>query len=328
MSEKSKIIGPISAYAIAVGKGYKGTESQFAEQVAQCEAAADKCEELTGSLPSDFTEVLDEIADMETALQRRARVSDSDAEGPDLDITDGGGNVLARFEGGKFRTKDFVSNLDARNWRGKKWCMIGDSLTEDNIRTDIHYWDYIVSATGIQTYNLGHSGAGYYYRGYSYGFRDQAGRVPLDSDVVTIFGSGNDCWNDSAPLGEVTDTGEDTVCGCINKTLEILRDRVPLVNLGIVTPTPWYVQSGNRNWCPINPGNAMEQYCEAIIEICKRNSIPCLDLYHMSNLRPYDSAFRELAYLKDEGNGVHINEVGHLLIAARFQAFLDSLLLH
>lgn len=250
------------------------------------------------------------------------------ADTEDLSITDPSGNAIVRFEGGHIKVKNFDSSVCSRDWRGKKWCCVGDSLTEKNIRSDLVYHDYISARTGINVTNIGHSGAGYYYRGYSYGIRDQVGRVPTDSDVVTIFGSGNDCYGDSAPLGDVTDTGETTVCGCINKALSILYTRFPAVNLGIITPTPWYLKSGTRNWSPLNPGNIMELYCEALVEICKRNSVPCLDLYHMSNLRPYDAGYRALMYSKDEGNGVHPNEQGHFLIAARFQAFLETLLLH
>lgn len=45
MAMRSKVIGPISAYAIAVANGYTGTEAQFAEQASS----------LVESLPSDFT---------------------------------------------------------------------------------------------------------------------------------------------------------------------------------------------------------------------------------------------------------------------------------
>ena len=69
-------------------------------------------------------------------------------------------------------------------------------------------------------------------------------------------------------------------------------------------------------------------YIDAIIEICKRKSIPVLDLYHKSNLHPDDADFRALAYSKDDGNGVHPDETGHKIIAPMFESFLDSLLLN
>lgn len=104
MAQKSRLIGPISAYAIAVAKGYQGTESEFAEQVAKCEAAAEKCEELTASLPDDFTEVLDEIAAAEAVNASTQPVTGQD-DGVDLDVIDTSGNVILRIQDGYIKTK-------------------------------------------------------------------------------------------------------------------------------------------------------------------------------------------------------------------------------
>ena len=251
-----------------------------------------------------------------------AKTADSDGSA-DLDVVDEAGDVILRLENGHVRTKN-VNSASIRQFAGKKWTCIGDSLTEVNGRTTKHYHDYIAEKTGIEVVNLGHSGEGYYAVGSTRSFRTQVPNVPLDSDVVTIFGSGNDVGKKS--LGNVTDTdANDTLCGYINKTLDLLYSRMPTVNLGVVTPTPWV--NGNTDWTPSNPENAMELYCEAIVEICRRRSIPCLDLYHMSNLRPQDTAAKPLTYSKDDGNGVHPDEAGHLLIAGRFMAFLESLIM-
>ena len=62
MATQTRIIGPISAYAIAKSKGYTGTEEQFATEVTNAatnaqtaSAAAAQCVQLTQSLPSDYT---------------------------------------------------------------------------------------------------------------------------------------------------------------------------------------------------------------------------------------------------------------------------------
>lgn len=203
-------------------------------------------------------------------------------------------------------------------WAGKKWTCVGDSLTANNSRTSKHYFDYISEKTGITTVNMGVSGTGY-AKGES-NFAARISDVPTDSDVVTIFGSGNDL-SAGLPLGDPDDTGTDTLCGYINTTIDNLYTIMPVVQLGIVTPTPWI------NYTPEDEGNAMELYANAIVAICKRRSIPCLDLYHCSNLRPDDATFRSLAYSKDDGDGVHPDETGHYIIASRFEGFLDSLLL-
>ena len=248
----------------------------------------------------------------------------------DLDITDYFGNVIARFADGHIKTKEFdSSNVVYRPLSGKKWTVVGDSLTEANVRTTLHYHDYIAESTGITVVNHGHSGAGYYARSFDYAFMNEVQRIPTDSDVITIFGSINDIFSGERPIGTITDTDTSTLCGCINITIDNLYARIPAAYLGIVTPTPcWYQASGTvSDWTPSNPGNNLELYSEALVEICKRRSIPCLDLYHESNLRPQVASFRTLAYSKDSGNGIHPNETGHKLIAARFMEFIKTLIL-
>lgn len=198
-------------------------------------------------------------------------------------------------------------------WTDRTWACLGDSLTESNSRTTKHYFDYIAEKTGIKTINLGVSGTGYMRRkDVNRAFYQRVSDIPEDADVITIFGSGNDLSSDQT-LGTVTDTGTDTICGCINATIDAIYERIPLARLGIVTPTPWVGSMPSKTTC------GMAKYSEAIVEICKRRSIPCLDLYHESNLRPDDENFRKLAFSKDGGNGVHPDEKGHEIIAASFQ---------
>ena len=78
---------------------------------------------------------------------------------------------------------------------------------------------------------------------------------------------------------------------------------------------------------PAAVGINMELYANALINICKRRGIPCLDLYHCSSLRPWESSYRSLAFSKDDGNGIHPNEKGHEIIAPRFNEFLETLIM-
>lgn len=199
---------------------------------------------------------------------------------------------------------------------GKKWAAMGDSLTEVNSRTTLHYHDYVAQVTGITVVNLGISGTGY---AKSNPFYDRINTIPADTDVLTVFGSFNDL-SSGLPLGEISDTGTTTICGCINQFLTNLWATYPTINIGIVTPTPW---NSATPW-----GSSAVNYCQAIVDICKKYSIPCLDLFHCSNLRPWDETFRQLAYSHDDGNGVHPDELGHKLIAPRFEEFIKSLLLN
>lgn len=242
---------------------------------------------------------------------------------------------------------------------GKKWSAIGDSLTEKNRTAPENYTDYIHEWTGVSVQNLGVGGTGYAKGTNKFG--DRVASIASDSDIITIFGSFND-MSVELPLGDAGDTGTTSICGYINDTLSAIRAAFPLINLGVITPTPW------ASYKPTSGGDsAAENYVNAIIDICKLQSIPCLDLFHCSNLRPWDAAFRSVAYTRDgtyseatastpnaiqvtedlldyittygglpnaevgdwvvkDGAGVHPDEHGHLLIASRINAFFNSLI--
>lgn len=169
---------------------------------------------------------------------------------------------------------------------------------------------------------MGVSGTGYMkHKEDNIAFFQRAAFVPTDADVITIFGSGNDL-SLIGSLGNPSDTNTTTICGCINTTLDVIIGLIPTAQIGIVAPTPWI---GNQP--TVDDSNDMAKYTEALKKICKMRSIPFLDLYHCSNLRPWTQEGREACYSKDDGNGVHPDENGHKLIAARFEAFLSSLLL-
>ena len=212
-------------------------------------------------------------------------------------------------------------NKTLKLWKDKKWVCLGDSLTEHNQRTNMNYHDYIAEATGIEVVNMGKSGTGY-KRAEDSGraFYQRIVNMPTDCDVLTIFGSGNDLGG-GFTLGTPTDTGTETICGCINHTIDVIIGIKPNVSLGIVSPTPWASSNPENDNCP------MAKYSDALKQICKNRSIPFLDLYHYSNLRPWTEEGRNACYTKDEGNGVHPDETGHKLIAPRFKAFLDTLIL-
>ena len=206
-------------------------------------------------------------------------------------------------------------------WKNKKWTVVGDSLTEVNRRATKRYYNYVSDKTGITVYNMGVSGTGYMReKENNRAFFQRISNVPTDSDVITIFGSFNDLSLISN-IGTATDTGTDTIGGCINTTLDNLFSVLPLANIGIVTPTPW------QNSTPMDPTNSANRYVSLLIEICKLRGIPCLDLFHCSQLRPWEASYRELCYSHDDGAGTHPDENGHKIIAPEFEAFLDRLLL-
>lgn len=205
-------------------------------------------------------------------------------------------------------------------WFNKKWCVFGDSLTEYNSRTNIHYFDYIAEVSGLKIYNCGLSGSGYKeLEDENKAFYQRISNIDTDFDIITIFGSGNDTR--AGEIGQPNDTSTDTICGCVNKTLDNLFAINPTAIVGIVTPVLW------PNRTALDDNTFMVDYSNALVKICKLRSIPCLDLSKCSLMRPNDIEFRKLCYSKDDGDGVHPNELGHKILAPRFYNFLQSLML-
>lgn len=220
----------------------------------------------------------------------------------------------------------------AKRFSGKKWVVVGDSLTEENSTTTKHYFDYVAEDTGIETVNMGVGGTGYMRgKNTSQAFYQRISSIETDADVVTIFGSFNDLnypalgFNSmEEALGNYDDDTDATISGCINLTIENLQTAIPLVRLGIVAPCPWASTRPFQN-------NAL-MYVDRLKKIAEYHSIPFLDLWRGSNLRPWDADFRALAYTKDTGQdgnpvGTHPDETGHAILAPKFEAFLDELII-
>ena len=221
-----------------------------------------------------------------------------------------------------------LKNKAIYKWDSKKWVCIGDSLTEANAATTKHYFDYVSEQTGITVANYGIGGTGYANpNGTAGNFTARMASVPTDADVYTIFGSFNDyaySISNEIPIGDPTDSGTTTICGYINGAFDALFTRVPLANLGVVAPCPWVSVNSVTG---TTSKTFAENYTEALRLCCERRSVPFLDLYHYSGMRPWDSSFEELTYTKDALHGVHPDETGHAILAPKFKAFLESLLM-
>ena len=80
---------------------------------------------------------------------------------------------------------------------------------------------------------------------------------------------------------------------------------------------------------PANPDAIA--YVALLQEICNKNSIPFLDLFHNSGLRPWIKAVRDELYnqdaqTNDDFHGTHPNSKGHELLASKIRVFLQTLI--
>ena len=206
----------------------------------------------------------------------------------------------------------------------KRWIAIGDSLTaESTLGSSVdNYIGYVSRRLKMIAINKGVGGTGY-WKGHSsnLAFYQRILNFTEAADVITIFGSLNDLATEdgisgSTIIGNYLDNTTDTICGCINATIDALEAKYPDALIGIVTPTPWSNSQLSSN------GN---NYVAALKSICEYRSIPCLDLFHGSNLRPWDESFRAKYYLSPT-DGAHPNSEGHKRFSGLFAEFLQKLI--
>lgn len=214
-----------------------------------------------------------------------------------------------------------AQNLETTKYIGKVWCCVGDSLTEANARAEKHYYDYVAEDLGLTVLNYGVSGTG--YKNSSFANRIN-GSITEDFDFMTIFGSFNDL-DSNWEIGEPTDSGTATLCGCMNKAIENFYAKYPTKKLAIITPTPW--KTGINYFGVETTLDNMEEYVNALVAVAKRHRLPCLDLYHCSGLNP-DNGVMLSTYFNENGVqdvGAHPNSEGHKFIAQKIKEFIKTI---
>lgn len=209
-----------------------------------------------------------------------------------------------------------------KEYKDVKWAVFGDSLTEKNAKARLSYYDYVSENLGCNIVNYGKGGTGYGKN--SSGTDNFMARMlninPDAFDVLTIFGSFNDV-SAGLDIGNPTDTGTSTLCGCINTTIDNFYSVAPYKVIGLVTPTPWASMPTSSTW-----GN---DYADAIIAIAKRRGIPVMDLFRESGLRPWAGSDYIAEYYTEDGNtdiGAHPNSKAHkIFLYPHFREFFKTL---
>ncbi|HGM6901629.1 TPA: SGNH/GDSL hydrolase family protein [Serratia marcescens] len=225
------------------------------------------------------------------------------------------------------RARDLIAEIDGQKnspIKGKSWAAIGDSITAENFRTKKNYHAYVKeNVGGMDVYNYGISGTGYYGRS------GVADTITENPDYLTVFFGTND-WgqiDNNKPLGAFLDTGTATISGCINTCLLGLITKFYSKKVAVFTPLPRSNNWGS-NAAPNAVGYTLEQLSALIQRYAAHYSIPCLDLYHESNLPVYVPAGNSYYFTYPGGSapdGLHPNDAGHIVMAAKIQAFLESI---
>ena len=226
-----------------------------------------------------------------------------------------------------------ISIKTKKSLDGIKWSAIGDSWTAIFDKDKKSYVNDVEELTGVTGVNVGGGGTGYVAGGpnnWNYPFYKH--NIDKDTDICTIFGSFNDgCYN-KFKFGQKGDTDTGTMWGAMLATINNCYKNSPDVLIGIISPGPW----GSIN--PLNTdelsANGMvssefaEKYVQTLKDFAQMYSLPFLDLYHESNLRPWDSNFiNEYYHGESPTDTTHPNPEGFKkFIAPRIASFLEMII--
>lgn len=217
------------------------------------------------------------------------------------------------------REKDFtnVSSNVIKPLKGYVWGAIGDSITAiSTLGTNVkNYTHYVSESLGLTLENYGVAGTGFVRNnnGSNSYINRLENELSENCDIVTIFGSFNDpqeteLQNANVPIGEATDEAESgTLCGAINKVLDIIFAKNPLCKVIIFSSIPW-----GGYWNRYTNNDASEKinrYNDALESVAKRRNVMYKNLTDKSNMRPWNTDFANTYYL--ENDTTHPNTFGH-----------------
>lgn len=208
--------------------------------------------------------------------------------------------------------------------KDKKWIAIGDSITEENIRANINYHDYIKQDVGGMTvYNKGISGSGFHDR------MNVADTLTEQADYITILWGTNDFGlvRNTYPLGTFLSTDTETISGRINTCLNALITKYPLAKIAIISALPRLTNYGS-NAAPNSVGYTLKQHVDLLKQYAAHYSLPFLNLYEQSNLPVWIPAANQhyfTAPTLTTPDGLHPNDAGQRVMADKIKAFLESI---
>lgn len=209
---------------------------------------------------------------------------------------------------------------------------VGDSITEVNYSSRCNWTKLLTSWFGFDAKNIGKGGTGI-VRGGANAWNTLIDSVDGEYDLILIMGNMNDYSGNvfnASKLGKFGDTGLTTQYGAIDTFLKKVMAKWPLAKVGWITSTPRQYLAGDSD----NPDattsegylwsktGVFEDADKAIIDVCHNYSVPVLDLFHESSLQAWSTEQRS-AYFYADGNSVHPNDAGHLIIGQKIAKFVE-----
>lgn len=239
---------------------------------------------------------------------------------PDIDSAD-------QIASGVIQKRHLGFNLSTLSqWEGKKWLSLGDSITARG-----WYQPLVVEKLGLSSYtNYGLSGSTLARKTTSDTTSMSVRYANMDAaaDLITVWGGVNDFGyaygsNGGTEIGQMGDTSIDTVYGATKAIIEGLTTKYPLAKVAFIITPPVSNSMGMRS--ANKKGYRLEQYCQAIREVCEYYSIPYIDLYKTSGINEKNVNIMTSNIAGTTADGLHPSRLAMEHIAHKLSSFLRDL---
>lgn len=187
-------------------------------------------------------------------------------------------------------------------WHGKKWLLVGDSIsTEGSAYATYGYGTIISESLGLLKTNVAVSG-----KRLSEMLTEQLTPASRDYDLITIMGGTNDAGYH---------VGTSTTRQSMIDIIEYIRANYPRVVFMFITPIRRYdVDAGGVS----DKRTETKQYVDVIKEVCDEYCVPCCDLWN--SIEPAIEEQRHKYFVgthtANASDGTHPNNLGHELFLA------------
>lgn len=221
--------------------------------------------------------------------------------------------------------------------KNKTACFLGDSITEGVGVSDIpnNRYDNVLKKTYQlkEVYNYGIGGTRFAHQSvpsekprHDLCFCGRLFDLDPAADIIVVYGGINDYIHGDAPIGCMEDTTPATFCGAVDFLMRNAKELYPEATIVFMTPAHCFYkevrdsQPSNRE---IKKPDAMPVagYISIIEERARKHQIPVLNLYNELGIDPNVPEEKE----KYTVDGLHFNDAGHHIIAARLGDFLSKL---
>lgn len=221
---------------------------------------------------------------------------------------------LVQYPDSSYRVIDNEYKEPYNPLQGGYLCVIGDSLSATYYKTEQETWVYLISKWNSMRYDNFAISENPVAKTSEY-TENKCMAERVDDLVarnythIMLMGGAND-FNFSIPIGENSDTEITTFKGALNHIIDTLITKFPQAKIVFAT-----TYRRNINYLD-------RPYADAMIEICKLHSIPCLNNYDSSGVHFFNSAWMSYFGATNALGNNHLNAAGDLYVAPRFEQFL------